>query len=296
LNGHAIDTLVALTHRWRDFVQLMRLDRPIGIYLLMWPALWAVWLASEGQPSFRILLVFIVGVILTRSGGCIINDLADRDFDGHVRRTQNRPLAQKRIKPVEALALAALIGLLCLGLVALTNWQTVALAVVALLLLCTYPFMKRYTYFPQVVLGAAFSWSIPMAFTAVTGSVPAYAWLLYLANLLWTVAYDTLYAMVDREDDLKIGVRSTAILFGEADLLMVGVLEGLAALALIMLGRQLELGFWYYAGIGVAGMLWAWQHWCTRTRDTDACFKAFLHNHWVGAAIFLGIFLHFLAG
>lgn len=279
--------------RLPDFIQLMRLDRPIGIYLLLWPTLWAVWIASAGLPSFRILFIFSAGVVLTRCAGCIVNDFADRNFDGSVQRTQNRPLATGRISSKEALILAGMIGILCFILVLFTNVFTIALSVGALLLACCYPFMKRYTYFPQVVLGAAFAWSIPMAFAAVQNEVPIHAWLLYLATLLWTMAYDTLYAMVDREDDLKIGIRSTAILFGEADLMIIGILEGMALLALVMAGTQLELSNWYYAGLIVASLLWAWQHYQARHRERDACFKAFLHNHWVGASVFAGIFLHY---
>jgi 4-hydroxybenzoate polyprenyltransferase len=189
--------------------------------------------------------------------------------------------------------LAAVIGLICFVLVLFTNLYTILLSVVALLLACTYPFMKRYTYFPQFVLGAAFAWSIPMAFAATRNDIPAFSWLIYLATLLWTMAYDTLYAMVDREDDLQVGIRSTAILFGEADLLMIGMLEALALLALVFLGSQLDMSAWYYLGLAIACALWVWQHWQTRHRDRDACLRAFLHNHWVGAVIFLGIFLHY---
>ncbi|OUS24391.1 4-hydroxybenzoate polyprenyltransferase [Gammaproteobacteria bacterium 45_16_T64] len=279
--------------RLPDFIQLGRLDRPIGIYLLMWPALWALWIAAEGQPSAKNLFIFIAGVILTRTGGCIINDYADRDFDGDVQRTQNRPLATGRISPKEALICAAIIGLLCFILVLFTNLSTILWSFGALALACGYPYMKRYTYFPQVVLGAAFAWSIPMAFTATNETVPTYAWLIYTATLLWTVAYDTFYAMVDREDDLKIGVRSTAILFGDADLVMIAILEMLALLALWLVGQQLGLSHWYYAGLLMACILWSWQLWQARHRDSDRCFASFLHNHWVGAVIFTGIFLHY---
>lgn len=279
--------------RLPDFIQLARLDRPIGIYLLLWPALWALWIAAEGQPSFKLIFIFVVGVILTRTGGCIVNDYADRHFDGQVRRTANRPLATGRISGREALVVAALLGLLSFALVLFTNRFTVLLSVGALLLACTYPYMKRHTYLPQVVLGAAFAWSIPMSFAAVQETVPLVAWLIYLATLSWTVAYDTLYAMVDRDDDLQVGIKSTAILFGDADLAMVAVLNGLALFALALAGHQLHLGVWYYAGLTVAVVLWSAQLWQARTRDRDACFRAFLHNHWVGAAIFAGLFLHY---
>lgn len=281
---------------WRrlpDFIALMRLDRPIGIYLLMWPTLWALWIASEGLPSLKLIAIFVGGVIITRTGGCVINDFADRNFDGHVARTHNRPLATGRISSKEALLLAAVLGLLAFVLVLFTNLTTILMSIGGLLLACCYPFMKRYTYFPQVFLGAAFAWAIPMAFTATQESVPDYAWLIYIATLIWTVAYDTLYAMADREDDLKVGIKSTAVLFGEADLLMVGLLDSLALLALILLGNKLDFSFWYYLGLCGAVALWAWQLWSVQDRDPQKCFKAFLHNHWVGASVFAGIFLHY---
>lgn len=291
-----LEALSLSDSRWRrlpDFIRLMRLDRPIGIYLLLWPTLWAVWIANDGLPPLDLILIFIGGVVLMRSGGCVINDFADRDFDGHVWRTAGRPLATGRISSKEALILAAVIGLLAFGLVLMTNLFTIALSVGGLMLACAYPFMKRYTYFPQVILGAAFAWAIPMAFGAASESVPTYAWLIYMATLLWTMAYDTLYAMADREDDLKVGIKSTAILFGEADLLMIGLLEACALLALIFLGGKLGFSIWYYLGLVIAVCLWAWQLWQARTRDPMTCFKCFLHNHWVGAAVFAGIFLHY---
>jgi 4-hydroxybenzoate polyprenyltransferase len=272
-----------------DFIQLMRLDKPIGIYLLLWPTLWALWIAAEGLPSAANLLIFISGVVLMRSAGCVINDYADRKVDGHVKRTQARPLASGKVQPREALILFA--GLLAgsFALVLCTNQSTVWLSFGGVLLAACYPFMKRYTYYPQVVLGAAFSWGMPMAFTAQTGELPATLWLLYLANLLWTVAYDTYYAMVDRDDDLKVGVKSTAILFGDADRLIIASLQGLALMCLLLAGARFSLGAYYYAGLLVAAGCFAWQLWSTRTRDTQACFAAFLHNHWAGLAIFLGI-------
>ncbi len=276
-----------------DFIALGRLDRPIGIYLLMWPTLWALWIAAAGNPSAKLIFIFIAGVVLTRTGGCIINDFADRNLDGHVKRTANRPLATGRISSKEALTVAALIGVLAFLLVLLTNRFTILLSVGGLALACTYPYMKRHTYLPQVVLGAAFAWAIPMAFGAVGEKVPGFAWLIYLATVVWTMAYDTLYAMVDRDDDLKVGIKSTAILFGELDLLMVGVLEATALVALILLGLQLEFSLWYYLGLTGAVLLWSWQLWQARDRSREACLRAFLHNHWVGAAVFAGIFLHY---
>jgi 4-hydroxybenzoate polyprenyltransferase len=272
-----------------DFIQLMRLDKPIGIYLLLWPTLWALWIAAKGVPSAANLLIFVFGVILMRSAGCVINDYADRNFDGHVKRTEARPLASGKVQPREALALFGVLLAISFALVLCTNSSTLWLSFGAVALAACYPFMKRYTYYPQVVLGAAFSWGIPMAFTAQTGELPASLWLLYLANLLWTVAYDTYYAMVDRDDDLKVGVKSTAILFGDADRLIIGCLQGLALLCLLLAGARFELGVYYHLGLAVAAGCFAWQLWSTREREPQACFAAFLHNHWAGLAIFLGI-------
>ncbi|MFZ3183039.1 MAG: 4-hydroxybenzoate octaprenyltransferase [Pseudomonas sp.] len=272
-----------------DFIQLMRLDKPIGIYLLLWPTLWALWIAAKGVPSVANLLIFVFGVILMRSAGCVINDYADRNFDGHVKRTEARPLASGKVQPREALALFGVLLAISLALVLCTNSRTIWLSFGAVALAACYPFMKRYTYYPQVVLGAAFSWGIPMAFTAQTGELPAALWLLYLANLLWTVAYDTYYAMVDRDDDLKVGVKSTAILFGDADRLIIGCLQGLALLCLLLAGARFELAVYYHLGLAVAAGCFAWQLWSTREREPQACFAAFLHNHWAGLAIFLGI-------
>ncbi|TRX73408.1 4-hydroxybenzoate octaprenyltransferase [Pseudomonas mangiferae] len=274
-----------------DFVQLMRLDKPIGIYLLLWPTLWALWIAARGVPSAANLAIFVAGVFLMRAAGCVINDYADRDFDGHVSRTRARPLASGRIAGREALVLFALLCLASFGLVLLTNAATLWLSIGGLVLAASYPFMKRYTFYPQVVLGAAFSWGMPMAFTAETGELPAAAWLLYIANLLWTVAYDTYYAMTDREDDLKIGVKSTAILFGEADRAIILTLQGLALGCLLLAGARFELGLYFHLGLLVAAGCFAWEFHLTRTRDPQACFRAFLHNHWAGLAIFLGIVL-----
>ncbi len=279
-----------------DFIQLMRLDKPIGIYLLLWPTLWAVWIAADGTPTLLNLLVFSLGVVLMRSAGCVINDYADRKIDGHVRRTQQRPLASGRISSREALLLFAGLCALSFALVLLTNTNTVWLSFGGLALAACYPFMKRYTYYPQVVLGAAFSWGMPMAFMAATGNVPANAWLLYIANLLWTVGYDTYYAMTDREDDLKIGVKSTAILFGDGDRVITFSLQLMALLCLLLAGPRFALGAYFYLGLLVAGLCFVWEFWHTRSRDPQACFRAFLHNHWAGLAIFLGIVAHYALG
>ena len=288
-----LHSLNRLHPRTWDFIQLMRLDKPIGIYLLLWPTLWALWVAAKGVPSAKNLFIFVVGVLLMRAAGCVINDYADRDFDGHVARTRGRPLASGAIRPKEALLLFAVLLAASFVLVLFTNVTTLWLSIGGVLLAASYPFMKRYTFYPQVVLGAAFSWGMPMAFTAETGSLPAAVWLLYIANLLWTVAYDTYYAMADREDDLKIGVKSTAILFGDADRAIILTLQLLALLCLALAGGRFELGGWFHLGLGVAAACFAWEFWATRRREPMVCFKAFLHNHWAGLAIFLGIVLDY---
>ena len=284
-----LKSLNRLHPRSWDFIQLMRLEKPIGIYLLLWPTLWALWIAGEGAPSLGNIVVFVVGVFLMRAAGCVINDFADRKVDGHVKRTEQRPLVSGKVTSKEALVLFAVLVLASFLLVLLTNPTTIWLSFGGLALAACYPFMKRYTYYPQVVLGAAFSWGMPMAFTAETGHLPAAAWLLYIANLLWTVAYDTYYAMVDREDDLKIGVKSTAVLFGDADRVIILTLQGLALVCLLLAGARFELGAYFYVGLSVAAACFAWEFWSTRDRGREACFKAFLHNHWAGLAIFLGI-------
>ncbi|PTU73092.1 4-hydroxybenzoate octaprenyltransferase [Pseudomonas mangrovi] len=284
-----LKSLNRLHPRAWDFIQLMRLDRPIGTYLLLWPTLWALWIAAGGLPDALNLFVFVTGVILMRAAGCVINDFADRNFDGHVARTRERPMATGRIKSKEAWILFAILVALSFGLVLLTNLNTLLLSFGGLALAACYPFMKRFTFYPQVILGAAFSWGMPMAFTAQTGSLPPEAWLLFIANLLWTVAYDTYYAMADRDDDLKIGVRSTAILFGEADRAIILTLQGMALFCLLLAGARFELGEYFHLGLFIAAGCFAWEFWSTRSRQPQACFKAFLHNHWAGLAILLGI-------
>ena len=288
-----LKSLNRLNPRAWDFIQLTRMDKPIGIYLLLWPTLWALWVAAKGVPSLGNLLIFVLGVVLTRAAGCVINDFADRKVDGHVKRTEQRPMASGKISSKEALVFFALLMGVSFLLVLCTNAPTIWLSFGALALAATYPFMKRYTYYPQVVLGAAFSWGIPMAFTAETGSLPAAAWLLYIANLLWTVAYDTYYAMTDREDDLKIGVKSTAILFGDADRVIILSLQGLALGCLLLAGSHFELGGWFHLGLLGAAACFVWEFWYTRDRDPQRCFKAFLHNHWAGLSIFVGIVLDY---
>lgn len=275
------------------YARLMRLDKPIGFFLLLWPVLWSLWLAAKGAPSLANLVIFSLGALVMRSAGCVINDFADRKFDGAVSRTKLRPLVLGHVSSKEALGLFVGLCLLALVLVSLTNRLTLYLSVGALALATAYPFMKRYTYLPQVVLGAAFAWSIPMAFAAETGSVPPQAWLVYTAVVMWTTAYDTFYGMVDREEDIKIGVKSTAILFAEQDRTMTGLLQGLFLLTLWMVGHKMGLGWPYYGGLVVAGLLCAHQQWLIRHREPAACFRAFLHNNWVGMAIFLGLVAQF---
>ena len=279
--------------RWRGrlalYWTLVRGDRPIGWLLLLWPTWWALWIAAEGLPPAWILFVFSAGVWLTRSGGCVVNDYADRWLDGSVERTRQRPLATGAVSGREALAVFAVLMLAAFALVLTLNRLTVLLSVVGVFLAATYPYLKRYTYLPQVYLGMAFGWGIPMAFAAVQGSVPPLAWVLYVANIFWATAYDTWYAMVDRDDDIRMGAKSTAILFGELDLVAQGVLYVLALLALALVGRQAGLGGYYWAGLGIAALLVAWEFMIARHRDREGCFRAFLHNHWVGMAVFAGI-------
>lgn len=274
--------------------RLMRTDKPIGALLLLWPTLWALWVATPGVPPLGILVVFIAGVWLMRAAGCVVNDYADRKFDGHVKRTANRPLPSGAVSEKEARNLFIVLVLLAFVLVLTLNLMTILLSVAALALAWTYPFMKRYTHLPQVVLGAAFGWSIPMAFAAVSESVPLSCWLMFLANILWAVAYDTLYAMVDRDDDVKIGIKSTAILFGRHDKLIVGILQILVLVLMAAVGWLNGLGWPFYASIAVVGVLFVWQQKMIVHRDRDACFKAFLNNNYVGLALFVGLAVSYL--
>ena len=274
-------------------LQLIRFDKPIGTLLLLWPTLWALWIAASGVPDYKLLFIFIAGTFLTRSAGCIINDLADRNMDGAVARTSARPLVTGEVTEKEALVFFVALMLLAFLLVLLTNALTIGLSFGAVILASSYPFMKRYTHLPQIVLGAAFSWGIPMAFAAQLGELPASLWLLYLGNLLWTVAYDTKYAMVDRADDLKVGIKSTAILFGEHDRLMVGILQVLCLVCLYVAGGAFQLGPYYNISLLLAALLFVYHQYLIRDRRPEACFKAFLHNNWVGAVIFAGIALHY---
>lgn len=267
----------------------MRMDRPIGTLLLLWPTLWSLWIAAKGVPSLKNLLIFVLGVIVMRAAGCVINDFADRKIDGQVLRTKDRPLATGAVSSREAIGLFVTLCLIAFGLVLMTDPLTIKLSVGGLILAFCYPFMKRHTHLPQVVLGAAFAWGIPMAYAAEAGELNRHMWLIYLAVVLWTVAYDTFYAMVDRDDDLKIGVKSTAVLFGEQDRFITGLLQFLTLWALVLVGKHFALGNLYYLGLAVAAGLFVYQQWLIRFRAREACFKAFLNNNWVGMAVFCGI-------
>ena len=285
----------AAVPRWRErlgqYWKLVRGDRPIGVLLLLWPTWWALWLASDGVPPLWTLFVFTAGVWLTRSAGCVINDYADRWLDPQVERTRERPLATGAVSGREALLVFAVLMLVAFGLVLTLNRLTAWLSVVGVFLAASYPYLKRYTYLPQVYLGLAFGWGIPMAFAAVQGEVPPVAWVLYGANSLWASPSDTWYAMVDREDDIRAGSKSTAILFGDLDLVIQGVLYALVLLALYLVGRQAALGPCYWAALGVATLLVAWEFVVARHRGREACSRAFLHNNWIGAVIFAGLAL-----
>ncbi len=276
-----------------SLLRLMRADRPIGTYLLLWPTLTALWLAAQSLPSWQNLIIFVVGTFLMRSAGCVINDFADRDLDGHVKRTAMRPLARGEVTEREALLLFAFLVLAAFGLVLLTNKQTVFLSFAALAVASLYPFMKRLTQLPQLVLGIAFSFGIPMAFSAEIDSLPGWLWWLFAANLCWTVAYDTLYAMVDRDDDLKIGIKSTAVLFGRHDIMLVGMFQGATLLMLFMLAKHAELQWPFYTAILLSLILFIHHLRLARHREREACFKAFLNNHWVGFSWLMGVVVNF---
>lgn len=283
--------------RWRERLRrywtLVRGDRPIGWLLLLWPTWWGLWIAAGGVPPPWPLLVFSLGVWLTRSAGCVINDYADRWLDGGVERTKHRPLATGAVSGREALIVFAVLMLAAFALVLTLNRLTVYMSVVGVLLAASYPYLKRYTYLPQVYLGMAFGWGIPMGFAALTGTVPPVAWVLYVANIFWATAYDTWYAMVDRDDDLRMGAKSTAILFGDMDLAAQGVLYACMFVALALVGREAGMGAWYWAGMGAALVLVVWEFGLARGRERAACFRAFLHNNWVGMVLFAGIALDF---
>jgi 4-hydroxybenzoate polyprenyltransferase len=287
-------TTLSLRQRVSEYEKLMRLDKPIGILLLLWPTLWALWVASDGRPAAWVVAIFVVGTVLMRSAGCVINDYADKDFDGHVERTRNRPLAARRISPKEALGLAAGLSLLSFLLVLPLNGLTIAMSVPAVFLAGSYPYTKRFLAIPQAYLGIAFGFGIPMAFAAFQNDIPLVAWVMLLANVFWAVAYDTEYAMVDRPDDLKIGIKTSAITFGRFEVAAIMICYALTLLLLGWAGLATGAGAPFLAGLAVAAGLMGYHYTLIRDRDRPRCFKAFLHNNWVGAAIFAGIVVDFL--
>jgi 4-hydroxybenzoate polyprenyltransferase len=275
--------------RAKQYWLLGRFDRPIGIYILLWPALWALWVASAGKPDLLVLTVICMGTVLMRAAGCVINDYADRDFDPHVERTKQRPIAAGRVSPKEALIVFVVMCLVAFGLVLLLNIYTILMSFVAAFLAASYPFMKRYTHLPQAYLGIAFGWAVPMAFTAQTNTIPPVAWVMYLAVVLWALVYDTMYAMVDKDDDLKIGVKSTAILFGDYDRHIMAVLQLIIMGLLIAVGLMESLHWPYYLGLLVGAGLFVYQQKLIVNREKSLCFKAFLNNNWFGMAVFVGL-------
>ncbi|MDX1517353.1 MAG: 4-hydroxybenzoate octaprenyltransferase [Woeseiaceae bacterium] len=277
----------------RNYGRLMRVDKPVGIWLLLWPTLWALWLAGEGHPDQGLFVIFVLGVFIMRSAGCVLNDYADRNIDPYVERTRNRPIASGAVAPLEALTLFVALALIAVGLATMLNRQAQLLAVVGAVLTVVYPFIKRFVSIPQFVLGAAFGWAVPMAFAAQTGELSQLAWIVFGAALVWAVIYDTFYAMVDRDDDRKIGVKSTAILFGDADLFVIGGLQFIMLAALVFVGVRAGLGLWYYLSLVVAAALMAYHQWLARDREPEKCFRAFLHNHFIGMVVFIGIVLNY---
>ncbi|MCL5974691.1 MAG: 4-hydroxybenzoate octaprenyltransferase [Gammaproteobacteria bacterium] len=285
--------MTSLWNRLQPYWQLTRMNRPIGILLLLWPTLTALWIAAGGLPDIKILLIFIAGVVLMRAAGCAINDYADRHIDGQVWRTENRPLATGALTAKQAVLTFVTLALVAFILVLQLNFFTIALSLIAVLLAAIYPFMKRFTYLPQLVLGMAFGWAIPMAFAAQTNTLPSIVWWLFVANIVWTTMYDTFYAMADREDDLQAGVKSTAILFGKNDLLIQALLQLVFLLIMILIGLQLQLSMVFYLGLLIVAMLFIYQLRLSKDRERNACLQAFLNNNWVGAVVFFGIFLHY---
>ena len=279
--------------RLEQYAYLIRLDKPIGTLLLLWPTLWALWIAAHGWPDPLVLFVFVAGVFLMRSAGCAINDFADRKFDAHVERTKSRPLAAGKISIKEALSVFSVLSLSAFLLVLMMNQLTIYMSFVGIALAASYPFMKRYHYMPQVHLGAAFGWAAPMAFTAQANEITPVTWLLFMATILWATAYDTMYAMADIKDDLKIGLKSTAILFGEADKLIIGIFQALLIINLIFIGQQSELGLFYYLSLLIGTGFMIYQQYLIKDRDPQLCFRAFLNNNWFGLVIFLGVFIDY---
>lgn len=286
--------MINLRQQFPHYLKLTRFDRPIGSYLLLWPTLIALWIAAQGVPDLRILLIFVIGTFLMRSAGCAINDYADRDIDAHVERTENRPLATGAISAKEALGVFAVLGVLSFILVLQLNWLTISLSVIALILAASYPFMKRVHMLPQVHLGVAFAWAIPMAYAAINNELPDLSnWLIFITAVIWTTAYDTMYGMADREDDLKLGLKSTAILFGDNDRLIVGFMQLVVIILLSVLGVVESFGITYYLGLLCASTLFVYQQYLIRERDRKLCFEAFLNNNWVGMVVFIGLVLDY---
>jgi 4-hydroxybenzoate polyprenyltransferase len=277
----------------RNYGRLMRVDKPIGFWLLLWPTLWGLWLAGEGNPDQGLFAVFVAGVFVMRSAGCVFNDYVDRKIDPYVERTRTRPIPSGAVMPGEALVLFVALGLIAVGLATMLNQPARLLAIVGAALTIAYPFIKRIVSIPQFVLGAAFGWAVPMAFAAQTGGTPELAWLVFGVALIWAVVYDTFYAMVDREDDRKIGIKSTALLFGDMDLFVIAGLQALMLAALVFVGLRAELGFWFYASVACAGGFMGYHQWLARDRQPAGCFAAFLHNHYIGLVVFIGIVLHY---
>ncbi len=280
--------------RLQQYYLLMRMDRPIGTWLLLWPTFWALWIAAQGIPEPTIIIVFALGVFVMRSAGCVINDYADRHIDKHIKRTKNRPITSGKVTPKEALILFFCCILVAFTLVLFLNFYTIALSFVALILAAIYPFMKRYTHYPQFVLGMAFSWAIPMGFAAQLNTIPIIAWQLYAVTILWIVSYDTMYAMADRTDDLKIGVKSTAIIFAHNDKRIIALLQIAFTLGLLAIAWQEQAGLFFYLGILASVGFSIYQQYLIRDRDEQKCFQAFLNNHWLGLVVFIGIFLNYL--
>jgi 4-hydroxybenzoate polyprenyltransferase len=284
-----------LSRRVEEYALLARFNRPVGTWLLLWPALWALWIAGEGVPNPKVLIVFVLGVIVMRAAGCVINDFADRDIDPHVRRTRDRPLAARRVSPVEALVLFGVLLAFAFFLVTFLDLLTIKLAFIGAALTVSYPFVKRIFPMPQLYLGISFGgWSVPMAFAAETGQLPRVAWVLYIAAVVWAAVYDTIYAMIDREDDLKIGVKSSAILFADMDKVLIFAMQAMMIFALVLAGQSMHFGRWYFGGLVAAALLFLYQQWLIRNREPAGCLRAFQNNQYVGMVIFIGILLQYI--
>jgi 4-hydroxybenzoate polyprenyltransferase len=286
-------TALRYGRRIRDLLELARLHRPIGIWLLLWPVLWGVWIAGASHPAPKVLVVFVLGTVAMRSAGCVVNDLADRDFDPFVKRTRDRPIASRRIAPNEALVWFLVLVAIALALVLQLDPYTIRMSFIGAALAVSYPFFKRFFPLPQFYLGVAFSWGVPMAFMAQNGNIPRVAWIIFFAGIIWAAIYDTMYAMVDRDDDLKIGVKSSAIVFGDMDKLIIGMLQGLMLYSLYLVGTNMEFGYWYNVGVVAAGVFFVYQQWLIRRREPARCFQAFLNNQYVGMSVFIGILLQY---